>query len=41
VHDLVGVLIEGLGAAFPDTWKRFFIWLAVVAVLTGLFFVFL
>jgi hypothetical protein len=40
VHDLVGVLIEGLGAAIPDTWKQFLIWLAVVAVLTGLLFLF-
>ncbi len=23
MHDLVGVLIEGLGAAIPDTWKQF------------------
>ncbi|WP_276318479.1 hypothetical protein [Sphingomonas sp. UV9] len=41
MHDLVGVPIEGMGAACPDTWKQFFIWLAVVAVLIGLFFVFL
>jgi len=40
VHDLVGVLIEGLGAAIPDTWKQFLIWLAVVAVLSGLLFLF-
>ncbi|MEG8033328.1 hypothetical protein QP178_01115 [Sphingomonas aurantiaca] len=40
MHDLVGVLIEGLGAAIPDTWKQFLIWLAVVAVLSGLLFLF-
>ncbi|WP_380781880.1 hypothetical protein [Sphingomonas sp. R86520] len=40
MHDLVGALIEGLGAAIPDTWKQFFIWLTVVAVLIGLFFAF-
>ncbi|PTQ60448.1 hypothetical protein C8J26_2160 [Sphingomonas aurantiaca] len=40
MHDLVGVLIEGLGAAIPDTWKQFLIRLAVVAVLTGLLFLF-
>ncbi|WP_279388819.1 hypothetical protein [Sphingomonas sp. PP-CE-1G-424] len=39
MHDLVGVLIEGLGAAIPDTWKQFSIWLAVVVVLTGIFFI--
>ena len=38
MHDLVGVLIEGLGAAIPDTWKQFFIWLAVVVVLTSIVF---
>ena len=41
MHDLVGVLIEGMGAAIPDTWKQFSIWLAVVVVLIGLFFMFL
>ena len=41
MHDLVGVLIEGLAAAIPDTWKQFSIWLAVVVVLIGLYFMFL
>ncbi len=41
MHDLVGVLIEGLSAAIPDTWKQFFIWLAVVVVLPGIVFIFI
>lgn len=41
MHDLVGVLIEGLGAVIPDTWKQFCISLAVVVVLTGIFFMFI
>ncbi len=40
MHDLVGVLIEGLGAAIPDTRKQFVVWLLIVFVLIAVFFAF-